>query len=101
MLLLIKRLAFAILPDGRRAQIIDLPGTYSIYPKSRDESIVFSVLADKSNPLRPDLVVVILDASNLKRNLLLYTQVADLKIPVVIALNMMDLAEKRRHHYRR
>ena len=50
--------------------------------------------ADVSNPLRPDLVVVILDASNLKRNLLLYTQVADLKIPVIIALNMMDLAKK-------
>ncbi|MFI5160849.1 MAG: ferrous iron transport protein B [Sphingobacteriales bacterium] len=82
------------LPDGRHAQIIDLPGTYSLYPKSRDESIVFSVLADQSNPLRPDLVVVILDASNLKRNLLLYTQVADLKIPVIIALNMMDLAKK-------
>nr|WP_317131609.1 ferrous iron transport protein B [Mucilaginibacter ginsenosidivorans] len=82
------------LPDGRHAQIIDLPGTYSLYPKSRDESIVFSVLADRSNALRPDLVVVILDASNLKRNLLLYTQVADLKIPVIVALNMMDLAKK-------
>jgi ferrous iron transport protein B len=70
------------LPDGRTAEIIDLPGTYSIYPKSQDESIVFSVLADKAQPaLRPDLVVVILDASNLKRNLLLYSQVADLKIP--------------------
>jgi ferrous iron transport protein B len=89
-----KKTGICDLPDGRRAQIIDLPGTYSLYPKSRDESIVFSVLADKSNPLRPNLVVVILDASNLKRNLLLYTQVADLKIPVVIALNMMDLAKK-------
>lgn len=89
-----KKTGVCDLPDGRHAQIIDLPGTYSLYPKSRDESIVFSVLADKSNPLRPDLVVVILDASNLKRNLLLYTQVADLKIPVVIALNMMDLAQK-------
>ena len=89
-----KKTGWCDLPDGRRAQIIDLPGTYSLYPKSRDESIVFSVLADKSNPLRPDLVVVILDASNLKRNLLLYTQVADLKMPVVIALNMMDLAKK-------
>jgi ferrous iron transport protein B len=85
---------FSDLPDGRRAEIIDLPGTYSLYPKSKDESIVFSVLADKSSPLQPDLVVVILDASNLKRNLLLYTQVADLKIPVIIALNMMDLAKK-------
>jgi len=89
-----KKTGICDLPDGRHAQIIDLPGTYSLYPKSRDESIVFSVLADKSNPLRPDLVVVILDASNLKRNLLLYTQVADLKLPVIIALNMMDLAKK-------
>ncbi len=90
-----KKTGVCDLPDVRRhAQIIDLPGTYSLYPKSRDESIVFSVLADKSNPLRPDLVVVILDASNLKRNLLLYTQVADLKLPVVVALNMMDLAKK-------
>lgn len=89
-----KKTGFCELPDGRRAEVIDLPGTYSLYPKSRDESIVFSVLADKANPLRPDLVVVILDASNLKRNLLLYTQVADLKLPVIVALNMMDLAKK-------
>jgi ferrous iron transport protein B len=89
-----KKTGLCDLPDGRRAEIIDLPGTYSLYPKSRDESIVFSVLADKSNPLRPDLVVIILDASNLKRNLLLYTQVADLKLPVIVALNMMDLAKK-------
>jgi ferrous iron transport protein B len=89
-----KKTGYCSLPDGRRAEIIDLPGTYSLYPKSQDESIVFSVLADPSNSLKPDLVVVILDASNLKRNLLLYTQVADLKIPVVIALNMIDLANK-------
>jgi ferrous iron transport protein B len=88
-----KKTGFCTLPDGRRAEIIDLPGTYSLYPKSRDESIVFSVLADKANQA-PDLIVVILDASNLKRNLLLYTQVADLKVPVIIALNMMDVAKK-------
>ena len=89
-----KKVGYCTLPDGRQAEIIDLPGTYSIYPKSQDESIVFSVLADTDNPHRPDLVVVILDASNLKRNLLLYSQVADLKIPIVVALNMMDLAKK-------
>jgi len=89
-----KKVGYTALPDGRQAEIIDLPGTYSIYPKSQDESIVFSVLADKHNTHSPDLVVVILDASNLKRNLLLYSQVADLKIPVVVALNMMDLAKK-------
>jgi ferrous iron transport protein B len=89
-----KKTGFSQLPDGRTAEIIDLPGTYSIYPKSKDESIVFSVLADKSKGMVPDLVVVILDASNLKRNLLLYTQIADLKIPVVVALNMIDVSEK-------
>jgi len=88
-----KKTGFCALADGRRAEIIDLPGTYSLYPKSKDESIVFSVLADRSNPHNPDLVVVILDASNLKRNLLLYTQVADLKVPVIVALNMMDMAK--------
>ena len=89
-----KKTGYCDLPDGRRAEIVDLPGTYSLYPKSRDESIVFSVLADRDRELTPDLIVVIVDATNLKRNLLLYTQVADLKIPVVVALNMMDLADK-------
>lgn len=89
-----KKIGFSALPDGRRAEIVDLPGTYSLYPKSRDESIVFSVLAERDTELTPDLVVVILDATNLKRNLLLYTQVADLKIPAIIALNMIDMANK-------
>ncbi|MGI4749186.1 MAG: ferrous iron transport protein B [Janthinobacterium lividum] len=89
-----KKTGFCTLPDGRRAEIIDLPGTYSLYPKSKDESIVFSVLADRANAHNPNLVIIILDASNLKRNLLLYTQVADLKVPVIVALNMMDMATK-------
>ena len=89
-----KKTGYCSLPDGRTAEIIDLPGTYSLYPKSQDESIVFSVLADRSNAHTPDLVIVIIDATNLKRNLLLYTQVADLKIPVIIALNMIDLSTK-------
>ena len=83
-----KKTGFCILPDGRTAEIIDLPGTYSLYPKSQDESIVFSVLADQANPLRPDLVIVILDASNLKRNLLLYTQVADRKSTIKRAVKV-------------
>ncbi len=89
-----KKVGYTQLPDGRTAEIVDLPGTYSLYPKSQDESIVFSVLADRSSTHVPDLVVVILDATNLKRNLLLYSQVADLKIPVIVALNMMDMANK-------
>jgi ferrous iron transport protein B len=89
-----KKTGYCQLPDGRTAEIIDLPGTYSLYPKSQDESIVFSVLADKSNPHTPDLIIVIIDSTNLKRNLLLYSQVADLRLPVIVALNMTDLAKK-------
>ncbi|MXV16960.1 ferrous iron transport protein B [Hufsiella ginkgonis] len=89
-----KKLGSCKLSDERTVQVIDLPGTYSLYPKSKDESIVFEVLADRNNSAHPDLVVIVADASNLKRNLLLYTQVADLKIPVIIALNMMDVARK-------
>ncbi len=89
-----KKTGYCKLPDERIAQITDLPGTYSLYPKSRDERIVTEALADKSNSAYPDLIIFVADASNLKRNLLLYTQVADLKIPIIIALNMMDLAKR-------
>ena len=89
-----KKTGFCKLPDNRIAQIIDLPGTYSLYPKSNDELLVMDALADKKSAIHPDLIIFVADASNLKRNLLLYTQVADLKIPVIIALNMMDLARR-------
>lgn len=89
-----KKTGLCKLPDSRTAQIIDLPGTYSLYPKSGDERIVMEALADKNNSAHPNLIIFVADASNLKRNLLLYTQVADLKIPIIIALNMMDLAKR-------
>ncbi len=87
-----KKSGSCTLPDGRRIQVIDLPGCYSLYPKSRDEAIVTEVLTNRNDPAHPDLVVVVVDANNLKRNLLLYTQVADLKIPVILAVNMIDTA---------
>ncbi|QEK52168.1 ferrous iron transport protein B [Pedobacter aquae] len=89
-----KKSGLCKLPDGKQVEIIDLPGTYSLYPKSADETIVFEVLSNPDNSSHPDLVVIVADATNLKRNLLLYTQIADLKLPVIIALNMMDQAEK-------
>lgn len=89
-----KKTGICKLPNGKVAEIIDLPGTYSLYPKSVDESIVFEVLSDPSQSSYPELVIIVADATNLKRNLLLYTQIADLKIPVIVALNMMDQAEK-------
>ncbi|HYH57174.1 MAG TPA: FeoB small GTPase domain-containing protein, partial [Anseongella sp.] len=89
-----KKTGHCTLSDTLIAEIIDLPGIYSLYPKAKDEKIAFEVLADKGNSLYPDVVVVVVDASNLKRNLLLYSQVADLKVPVILALNMIDVAEK-------
>ena len=82
------------LPSGQEAQLIDLPGAYSLYPKSKDEGLVLEVLANTANEIHPDVVVFIADATNLKRNLLLFSQVADLKLPTIIALNMMDLAKR-------
>ena len=82
------------LPTGQEAQLIDLPGAYSLYPKSKDEGLVLEVLANTANEIHPDVVVFIADATNLKRNLLLFSQVADLKLPTIIALNMMDLAKR-------
>lgn len=81
------------LPEGT-AEIIDLPGTYSIYPRSLDEQIVAEVLLDHHSASAPDKVVVIVDATNVKRGFLLLTQVIDLGLPTILALNMMDLAAK-------
>lgn len=73
--------------------ILDLPGIYSIYPKSIDEELVINILGNPAHPDYPDMVIVVADASNLKRNLLLFSQVRDLGIPTVLALNMIDVAE--------
>ena len=77
------------------AEIIDLPGTYSLYPRRLDEWVSYRVLLGQDEQLKPDVVVAVADASNLKRNLLFCTQLIDLKIPVVVALTMMDLANKK------
>ncbi len=76
-------------------EAIDLPGTYSLYPKRMDEWVSYRVVIGDDEGFRPDLVVAVADASNLKRNLLLCSQLIDLQVPVVIALTMMDLARKK------
>lgn len=76
-------------------EILDLPGIYSLYPKTQDEKVVYDLLRDKQNPDYPDRIVVVVDASNLERNLLLFTQVLDLGVPVTMALNMTDVADKK------
>lgn len=93
-----KKIGFCKLPNHQVAEIIDLPGTYSLYPKSKDESIVFQILADQNNTSYPDLVVLVADATNLRRNLLLCSQVADLGLPMLLVLNMTDMAQKEGIH---
>ena len=74
--------------------VTDLPGTYSLYPKGEDELITVNFLLEPRQP-KIDLIVFVADASNLTRNLLLYSQVADLGYPIIIALNMNDVASAK------
>ncbi len=78
-----------------KADVIDLPGSYSLNPSSLDEDIAVKVLSDKQNANYPNVVVVVADVENLKRNLLLYTQVKDLGIPTILAINMEDQMKAR------
>lgn len=81
--------------DGISATIIDLPGTYSLYPKRSDEWVAYKVLLNQDANIKPDMVLLVADASNLKRNLLFCSQIIDLGIPVVIAFTMMDIAKRK------
>ena len=80
---------------GPAANIIDLPCSYSLYPKRGDEWVTYKVLIGQDADTKPDIIVLLADASNLKRNLLFCSQIIDLKIPVVVALTMMDIANKK------
>lgn len=77
--------------DQQTIDVVDLPGTYSLHPKTEDEQVVRNYLTGETTP---DVVVVIADAINLHRNLLLFSQVYDLKIPVILVLNRIDLSQK-------
>ena len=84
------------LPDGSVADIIDLPGTYSLISRSPDEHVAMEVLRGlRPDTARPDVVIVVVDASNLQRNLYLVSQLIELGRPLVVALNMIDIAERR------
>src|SRR3954465_10591966 len=84
------------LPDGSIANVIDLPGTYSLISRSPDEHVAMEVLRGlRADTPAPDAVIVVVDASNLQRNLYLVSQLIELGRPMVVALNMMDIAERR------
>jgi len=82
------------LDESTEAEILDLPGSYSLYPRRADEWVSYTAVMDPEAEFPVDLIVVIVDASNLRRNLLYASQVADLGKPVIVALTMMDLVEQ-------
>jgi len=85
-----KKLGFSKLPNNIKANILDLPGTYSLNASSIDENVVIELLLNKNDKLYPDVAVVVTDVENLKRNLLLFTQIKDLEIPTILVINMTD-----------
>ncbi len=85
-----KKQGICKLPRGVKAHIIDLPGTYSLNASSLDENVVIELLLNKNDKDFPDVAIVITEVENLKRNLLLFTQIKDLKIPAILVINMSD-----------
>ncbi|VVM05242.1 Ferrous iron transport protein B [Methylacidimicrobium cyclopophantes] len=91
-----KKIGFCYDLHGRKCQLIDLPGTYSLLPSAPDEEITCEVLFGmRPDTPVPDAVICVLDATHLERSLYLVTQVLDLGLPIIVALNMMDLLEER------
>ena len=83
------------LSRGAKAHILDLPGTYSLNASSIDENVVIELLLNKKDKDFPDVAVVVADVENLKRNLLLFTQIKDLKIPTILVVNMSDVMTRK------
>jgi len=77
---------------------LDLPGTYSIYPKTLDEEVCYKIMCDDANEDHPDVAIIVADATNLRRSLFLATQIIDLRIPCIFVMNMMDIARVRSVH---
>jgi ferrous iron transport protein B len=90
-----KKVGESTISENLKATIIDLPGTYSLYPRREDEWVAYRVLMGQDTHVQPDMVVLIADASNLKRNLLFVSQIIDLKVPVIVALTMLDIAKRK------
>jgi ferrous iron transport protein B len=88
-----KKIGFCKLPNNVKGNILDLPGTYSLNASSIDENVVIELLLNKNDKLYPDVAIVVTDVENLKRNLLLFTQIKDLEIPTILVINMADRME--------
>jgi ferrous iron transport protein B len=89
-----KKMGFVTL-DTQEVQVIDLPGTYSLYPNSQDERIVLNILANPKDKNYPDALIYVADLTQLERHLLLFTQIKDLNIPLILCVNMIDIATEQ------
>ncbi len=90
-----KKVGFCKLSKETKAKIIDLPGTYSLNASSLDESVVIELLMNKNGEDYPDVAIVVSEVENLKRNLLLFTQIKDLEIPTILVINMSDRMKRK------
>ncbi len=90
-----KKLGFCKLPHNVKANVLDFPGTYSLNVSSADENVVIELLLNKKHSLYPDVVLLVAEVENLKRNLLLFTQIKDLEIPTILVINMIDRMDKK------
>ncbi|WP_300565507.1 ferrous iron transport protein B [Flavobacterium sp.] len=85
-----KKVGVCKLASNLKATILDLPGTYSLNASSLDENVVIELLLNKNDKDFPDVAIVVTEVENLKRNLLLFTQIKDLEIPTILVINMSD-----------
>ncbi|MFT6937054.1 MAG: ferrous iron transport protein B, partial [Saprospiraceae bacterium] len=90
-----KKIGVSQLPNGESVTIIDFPGTYSLHPNSQDERVVLNIVSNPKDENYPDAVIYVADTMNLEKHLLLFTQLQDLNFPMILALSMGDLVEKK------
>src|SRR5690554_3482453 len=89
-----KRSGTIKLPNEEICELIDLPGTYSLSSKNDDEKVVQDILLNPKSEAFPDLIIIVVDGTNLARNLFLASQVIEIGVPTIMAINMVDIVEK-------
>ncbi len=94
-----KKIGKLQLPDNQEVELVDFPGTYSLYPTTSDEKVVTRILTNLHDESYPDAILYVADITNLEKHLLLLSQIKDLQIPTLLILNMIDLANKQGVEY--
>ena len=90
-----KKIGAVTLSDNSEVTVLDLPGTYSLYPNSQDERVVLNILSNSKDKNYPDAIIYVADLTNLERHLLLFTQLKDLNIPLILCVGMIDVAAEQ------